>query len=348
MRVGTRSVLFGVHQFLLHPLFVLVAWWRLYGRPSWAEVMAILVHDAGYWGAKDMEGPSGLLHPERGARLLKWLGFGSYAVSLVRRHSRSYAERIGLEPSRLCWADKFSFVLEPAWFYLLRARLSGELVEYRHKAAAAGLVPLDASDLTWFHAVREALYWEVAEATVDEGVQRLFHEYWVGFGLRYRQQVQQAFRASRDVRIIEVHTFPDTPGAAVARLVSPHTWGTLPLFVNHRASPLELLTPVSPHDGSVAYTVAGFARAYGWRPDGLTADEGEPGPAGSLAPAPEEADVRRFQRHLRNLLETPGAELVLAGEEGHRFLQFAQRQTRGRAALTARTDGERMIVQAAG
>lgn len=178
MRVGTRSVLFGVHQFLLHPLFVLVAWWRLYGRPSWAEVMAILVHDAGYWGAKDLEGPSGLLHPERGARLLKWLGFGSYAVSLVRRHSRSYAERIGLEPSRLCWADKFSFVLEPAWFYLLRARLSGELVEYRHKAAAAGLVPLDASDLTWFHAVWEALYWEVAEATVDEGVQRLFHEYW--------------------------------------------------------------------------------------------------------------------------------------------------------------------------
>lgn len=29
MRVGTKSILFGAHQFLLHPLFVAWAWTRL-------------------------------------------------------------------------------------------------------------------------------------------------------------------------------------------------------------------------------------------------------------------------------------------------------------------------------
>ena len=33
LRVGTKSVLWGAHQFLLHPLFVAWAWWRLYGVP---------------------------------------------------------------------------------------------------------------------------------------------------------------------------------------------------------------------------------------------------------------------------------------------------------------------------
>ena len=32
MKVGTRSLLFGSHQFMLHPLFVAIAWRRLYGR----------------------------------------------------------------------------------------------------------------------------------------------------------------------------------------------------------------------------------------------------------------------------------------------------------------------------
>ena len=45
MKLGTKSLLFGCHQFVLHPLFVLVAWWRLYGRPSWRMVVAIIVHD---------------------------------------------------------------------------------------------------------------------------------------------------------------------------------------------------------------------------------------------------------------------------------------------------------------
>jgi hypothetical protein len=30
MKVGTKSVLFGAHQFATHPWFVAAAWWKLY------------------------------------------------------------------------------------------------------------------------------------------------------------------------------------------------------------------------------------------------------------------------------------------------------------------------------
>jgi hypothetical protein len=33
VKIGTKSVLFGAHQFLLHPMFLALAWWRLYGFP---------------------------------------------------------------------------------------------------------------------------------------------------------------------------------------------------------------------------------------------------------------------------------------------------------------------------
>ena len=33
MRVGTKSVLFGVHAVWIHPFFVAWAWWRLFGFP---------------------------------------------------------------------------------------------------------------------------------------------------------------------------------------------------------------------------------------------------------------------------------------------------------------------------
>jgi hypothetical protein len=37
MTVGTRSVLYGAHQFAIHPWFVAAAWWRLYGLREWAD-----------------------------------------------------------------------------------------------------------------------------------------------------------------------------------------------------------------------------------------------------------------------------------------------------------------------
>ena len=70
MRVGTKSVLFGAHCFFLHPWFVAAAWWRLYGFPWDPRLwVAFFVHDIGYLGKPNMDGPEGESHPELGARI---------------------------------------------------------------------------------------------------------------------------------------------------------------------------------------------------------------------------------------------------------------------------------------
>lgn len=154
--VGTRSVLWGVHQFLWHPVTAYRAWVALYGRPTWRELVCIIIHDWGYWGCPNMDGPEGTAHPELGARLAGWM-FGQEYADLVLLHSRHYAKQAGLEPSSMCWSDKLSILYDPPWFYMLRARLSGEIKEYRQMAAKAGTVPLTASDWEWFWFVRDSL-----------------------------------------------------------------------------------------------------------------------------------------------------------------------------------------------
>src|SRR5688572_14675463 len=68
MNVGTKSLLFGVHQFLWHPLTVWLAYVRLYGRlPNWWQCIAIFCHDLGYWGRPNMDGKEGKQHPYGGA-----------------------------------------------------------------------------------------------------------------------------------------------------------------------------------------------------------------------------------------------------------------------------------------
>jgi hypothetical protein len=153
--VGTRSLLIGVHQVVWHPLTVAVAWRRLYGRwPSWREALCILWHDWGYLGAREMDGPDGERHVELGARLAAgWLGREWGLFCLL--HSRHYARLVGREPSPLCWADKASIGCERWWTYLPRARLSGELAEYRAMAAADGAVPAAASDRDWFAFIQD-------------------------------------------------------------------------------------------------------------------------------------------------------------------------------------------------
>ncbi len=74
MKIGTKSVLFGAHQFLLHPLFVALAWTRLYGFPWDPRLwVAFFVHDLGYWGKPNMDGPEGEEHPFLGARIMQRL-----------------------------------------------------------------------------------------------------------------------------------------------------------------------------------------------------------------------------------------------------------------------------------
>lgn len=130
MKIGTKSVLFGVHQFVWHPFTVLLAWIDLYGPPRLWEVFCILVHDLGYIGKTDMDGVSGHRHPELGARLAGFV-FGEKARLECLGHSRSYAEHAGIPVSRLCWADKWSPIFDPTHFYWIRGAASGEISEYR-------------------------------------------------------------------------------------------------------------------------------------------------------------------------------------------------------------------------
>jgi hypothetical protein len=129
MRVGLKSILGGAHCFALHPFFVAWGWAKLYGFPwdprLWA---AFFLHDLGYFKCCEMDGDEGEKHVLLGAKIMSWL-FGSKWGSECIRHSRDRCRRTGLLISRLCLADKFAFVLTPAWLYLPMARWTGELVE---------------------------------------------------------------------------------------------------------------------------------------------------------------------------------------------------------------------------
>jgi hypothetical protein len=157
MKVGTRSLLFGVHQFIWHPITVYRAWRDLYGkRPTWKETICIIVHDWGYWGCVSMDGPGGELHSLAGSGIA-WMLFDLEHEELVLYHSRHYAAAVGVQPSKLCWPDKLSMLYDPVWFYLLRARLSGEIREYHWNAIQKGFVPARSTQREWLVKLREHL-----------------------------------------------------------------------------------------------------------------------------------------------------------------------------------------------
>lgn len=142
MKIGTRSILFGVHQFLWHPLTVGLAWRRIHKVwPTRFEWLAIFLHDLGYWGCPDMDGESGRQHPARAAKWGRELGevmsgspaTGEYVESLIAGHSRNFCRAYDQKPSKLCAPDKVSILYDPALFYWLRGVLSGEIFEYHRR-----------------------------------------------------------------------------------------------------------------------------------------------------------------------------------------------------------------------
>jgi hypothetical protein len=209
MTIGTRSVLYGAHCALIHPWIVALAWWRLYGFPWDPRLwIAFFVHDLGYLGKPNMDGPEGETHPLLGARVMAALFDRADTTGLIwllhpRRghhlpgdvvhlpggialtswwdpfgtplgrwgqftllHSRYFAKRIGLQPSRLCIADKLALALTPAWLYLPMTRATGEIREYmahaKHRIAGNEAVNaaertqlLSASEREWFDGVRD-------------------------------------------------------------------------------------------------------------------------------------------------------------------------------------------------
>lgn len=172
MKIGTKSLLFGAHQFILHPLFVFAAWWKLYGFPRDPRLwIAFLVHDWGYWGSPNMDGSEGERHTELGADICGTL-FGDRWRDFCRYHSRFLAVRDHQSFSRLCVADKLSICLMPAWLYLHIARWSGEITGYMALAKArttagepkyASMKVCTDTEHRWFADLQEYLSRWVAE-----------------------------------------------------------------------------------------------------------------------------------------------------------------------------------------
>lgn len=140
MKIGTKSVLFGIHCFFIHPVVVALAWRRYWDKwpQHLSEWVAIICHDLGYWNCPEIDGPCGKQHPWRSAhiaeKVMAKLGRPKdeqiAAVLHVLGHSRSFCKEYGFRISPLCAPDKLSVIFEPRWFYFLRSTLSGELNEF--------------------------------------------------------------------------------------------------------------------------------------------------------------------------------------------------------------------------
>lgn len=157
MKVGTRSVLFGAHCFILHPWFVAWGWWKCYGFPFDPRLwVAFFVHDLGYFGKPNMDGAEGELHPYFGAKIMGFL-FGKEWFYFTLHHSRFLAKKNNAQYSKLCVADKLAIALTPAWLYLPMVKATGEIKEYMKDAYknTNGEIKVQESEKLWFKGVQE-------------------------------------------------------------------------------------------------------------------------------------------------------------------------------------------------
>ena len=156
MKLGTKSLLFGVHQFLIHPLLVIIAWIKLYhSLPSWRELVCIFIHDWGYWGLNDLKGADGDRHPEYGASLaVRW--FDSDYGRFILGHSSFYSIRNNIGVSKLMAPDKYWHCFVPLWFYKLLSVPTGEFAHYRAMKHARQVAPDDATDAEWWAGIQKA------------------------------------------------------------------------------------------------------------------------------------------------------------------------------------------------
>lgn len=173
MSIGTKSLLFGYHQFLLHPIALAISWWKLFGFPWDLRLwVAFVVHDWGYWGKPNMDGPEGEQHPYLGARIMQSLfdrkfrwpervtGYNRLTVSpwynFTILHSRFMAKAKNMHPSRLCAADKYVSLILPWWVQLPLMNLTGEIHEYM-KGQNGRTGSNGGSQLAWFRAMQSFL-----------------------------------------------------------------------------------------------------------------------------------------------------------------------------------------------
>lgn len=150
MTLGTKTLLFGVHQVIIHPLLVTIAWVKLYKSfPSWREMFCIVVHDWGYWGRPNLKDADGDKHPELGAKIAGRI-LGPEWRDFILGHSSFYIVRSGIAQSKLLAPDKYWHCMIPLWIYKILAVPTGEFKHYRELRHARQVSELDETDAEWW------------------------------------------------------------------------------------------------------------------------------------------------------------------------------------------------------
>jgi hypothetical protein len=112
-------------------------------------MVCIAIHDWGYWGKPNLDGPEGEQHPMWAARQVgKWWGADYFC--LVAYHSRFLARQDEQPLSPLCLPDKYGVALMPTWLWVVLVWLSGEHKEYRTATKYVLWLQQDQSLWTWF------------------------------------------------------------------------------------------------------------------------------------------------------------------------------------------------------
>lgn len=150
MSLGTKTLLFGVHQIFIHPFLVTIAWIILYkSLPNLRELICIFIHDWGYWGKKDLKGADGDTHPELGAKIALFI-FGEKYKQFILGHSTFYTCRNDIEVSKLMAPDKYWHCIVPYWVYALLSIPTGEMKHYREMKHARQVCDDSESNKVWF------------------------------------------------------------------------------------------------------------------------------------------------------------------------------------------------------
>lgn len=128
MTEGTKSYLFGCHQFFFHPLWVLLAWRKHFGRwPAWWQVICIFLHDIGICGRNYLSGSKDghwRLGAKWSAKIVWWLTPQREKEGLAESSWRRAfllcaghtTESRYFPKSDLFWADKKSWLVAPLWW----------------------------------------------------------------------------------------------------------------------------------------------------------------------------------------------------------------------------------------
>ena len=134
MQIGTKTLLYGNHQFILHPLFVGAAWVKYYHKlPNHKEAICIAIHDWGYWGKPNLDGKEGEQHPIWAATWAflhldnekdstGW--FIPKYFKLCLHHSSFLAKKQNRPVSRMCIPDKLAVAMMPIWLIVLLGKLT--------------------------------------------------------------------------------------------------------------------------------------------------------------------------------------------------------------------------------